>query len=149
MPHVQRFHAQHTASVCAGGPFQQSKNVPAKEKWNQDCHCDLIFVVCMPPDSPRRPIDQLLNRPDVKVVARTASIPASSVDFAYTTSVLEHVECPVCELRALRRILKPRGEILVMVVSEGAPCMKALDMWHSQQLSYDSNTVLSIRCQSA
>jgi SAM-dependent methyltransferase len=57
--------------------------------------------------------------PNVKVVARTASIPASSVEFVYTTSVLEHVDCPVCELREFRRILKPKGEILVMVVSEG------------------------------
>jgi ubiquinone/menaquinone biosynthesis C-methylase UbiE len=57
--------------------------------------------------------------PKVEVVARTASIPASSVDFIYTTSVLEHVECPVCELRELRRVMKPNGEILVMVISEG------------------------------
>ena len=57
--------------------------------------------------------------PNVKVVAKTASIPSSSIDFAFTTSVLEHVECPVCELRELRRVIKPKGEILVMVVGEG------------------------------
>ncbi len=62
--------------------------------------------------------------PNVKVFARTASIPASSIDFAYTTSVLEHVECPVCELRELRRVLKPKGGILVMVVSEGVSRMQ-------------------------
>jgi ubiquinone/menaquinone biosynthesis C-methylase UbiE len=55
----------------------------------------------------------------VEVVPRTALIPASSVDFIYTTSVLEHVNCPVCELKEFRRVLKPKGEVLVMVVSEG------------------------------
>jgi SAM-dependent methyltransferase len=57
--------------------------------------------------------------PNVEVAARTALIPASSVDFIYTTSVLEHVECPVCELKEFRRVLKPHGEVLVMVVGEG------------------------------
>lgn len=57
--------------------------------------------------------------PDVGVVSRTSSIPSASVDFVYTTSVLEHVDCPVCELREFRRVLKPTGELFVMVRGEG------------------------------
>ncbi len=76
--------------------------------------------------------------PNVKVFARTASIPASSVDFAYTTSVLEHVECPVCELRELRRVLKPKGEILVMVVSEGVS--RKQDMYVPKDVNYHLHT---------
>ena len=48
-----------------------------------------------------------------------------SVDLIYTTSVLEHVECPVQELRALHRSLRAGGRLVVGVKNEG------LEMWRA------------------
>lgn len=41
-----------------------------------------------------------------------------AVDFLYSTSVLEHVECPVCEVRKFRRILSPKGAVAIGVKHE-------------------------------
>lgn len=49
------------------------------------------------------------------VVRGTSEVPSSSQDFVLSTSVLEHAECPICELRQLHRILKPGGIISVTV----------------------------------
>lgn len=46
-------------------------------------------------------------------------VPTESVDLVYSTSVIEHVECPVQELRALLKALKPGGRIVLGVKNEG------------------------------
>jgi hypothetical protein len=52
--------------------------------------------------------------------ARTCSIPSNSLDYVLTTSVLEHVECPICECREIHRVLKP-GATFVVTVPGMAP----------------------------
>ena len=47
-----------------------------------------------------------------------------SVDVIYSTSVFEHVVCPVQELRELRRKLWPGGRIIIGVKNEG------VELWH-------------------
>lgn len=51
----------------------------------------------------------------LNVVQTTSEVLSSSQDFILSTSVLEHAECPICELRQLHRILKPHGIISVTV----------------------------------
>lgn len=55
----------------------------------------------------------------LKMVEFADEVPTDWADFAYTSSVLEHVECPVCELRSLNRILRPGGMIYVSIRNEG------------------------------
>ena len=54
-------------------------------------------------------------------------VPAESVDLVYSTSVIEHVECPVQELRALLKALKPGGRIVLGVKNEGVELWQP---WH-------------------
>ena len=41
------------------------------------------------------------------------------VDFIYSTSVLEHCDCPMCELEKLKRALLPGGTLLIGVRNDG------------------------------
>lgn len=47
-----------------------------------------------------------------------ASVESNSVDMVYTFSVLEHVECPVCQLREMHRVIRPGGTIIVGIRQE-------------------------------
>lgn len=49
----------------------------------------------------------------LNMVQRTDEVQSNSIDFVFSTSTLEHVECPVCELRNLYRITKPGGIISI------------------------------------
>ena len=40
-------------------------------------------------------------------------------DFIYSTSALEHCECPLCELRDLKTVLQPQGVLLIGVRNDG------------------------------
>mmetsp|Transcript_16606 Transcript_16606/g.39855 ORF Transcript_16606/g.39855 Transcript_16606/m.39855 type:complete len:278 (-) Transcript_16606:328-1161(-) len=53
-----------------------------------------------------------------QVVAHVSSVRCGTVDLAFTLSVLEHVGCPICELRRIRATLKPRGRLLVGIKHE-------------------------------
>jgi SAM-dependent methyltransferase len=69
----------------------------------------------------------------LKAVARTAAIRSETMDFVFTTSVLEHVECPVCELKEIYRILKPGGTLSATV-----PGMKPASMqWHDNDVNFE------------
>lgn len=43
----------------------------------------------------------------------------NSVDLVFSTAVIEHVECPIQELRELRKKLKPSGRIVLGIKNEG------------------------------
>ena len=47
-------------------------------------------------------------------VDRISKLESNSFDMVITTSVLEHVECPICEVRGILRILKPGGVFVGM-----------------------------------
>ena len=49
----------------------------------------------------------------LRTVASTSDLANNTFDMVLTTSVIEHVECPVCEFRALRNIMKPDAVIIV------------------------------------
>ena len=55
-------------------------------------------------------------------------VPAESVDLVYSTSVIEHVECPVQELRALRMALRDGGRVAIGIKNEGMELWRA---WRS------------------
>ena len=48
---------------------------------------------------------------------------SNSFDTVITTSVLEHAECPICEVRGLLRILKPGGILMGTVSGMGSSSM--------------------------
>lgn len=62
------------------------------------------------------------NFPKIQeVFPRPEDIPQSlQFDVIYTTSVLEHVDCPLCELRKLKEKLKPTGMLVVGLKNDGA-----------------------------
>ena len=62
--------------------------------------------------------------PKIRSYAYPEDVPDLSVDVIYSTSVLEHVVCPVQELRELRRKLRPGGRIIIGVKNEG------VELWH-------------------
>ena len=65
------------------------------------------------------------HQPRVRAFAYPELVPPGSVDMVYSTSVLEHVECPIQELRALRRSLRPGGRIRIGVKNEGVELWRA------------------------
>jgi len=55
-----------------------------------------------------------------EVWKRIEEIPAEmKFDVIYTTHVLEHVDCPICELRKLTKLLAPSGRLIVNVRNDG------------------------------
>ena len=49
-----------------------------------------------------------------------ARVPRSlRADFIYSTSVLEHCDCPLCELQKLKHSLRPGGTLLIGVKNDG------------------------------
>lgn len=46
-------------------------------------------------------------------------IPGNVFEVIYTTSVIEHVDCPLCMLRQMRSMLQPRGRIIVGIRNDG------------------------------
>lgn len=49
------------------------------------------------------------------IVERLSKLKTNDFDIVFTSSVLEHVECPICELREMHRILKPGGTVIITV----------------------------------
>jgi len=60
---------------------------------------------------------------DIEVHQYPEQVTPGTVDLVFSTSVIEHVECPVQELRALRSALRPGGKIIIGVKNEG------VEMW--------------------
>jgi SAM-dependent methyltransferase len=58
------------------------------------------------------------------VYASTAGVPDETADVVISNHALEHVEHPLEELRALRRVLKPGGRLVLVV---------PIDDWRSQR----------------
>jgi len=54
-------------------------------------------------------------------------VPDRSVSLAWSLSVIEHVECPIQELRELLRKLKPKGRLVLGVKNEGFEAWKHWD----------------------
>ena len=53
-------------------------------------------------------------------VERASQLKSNSLDLVYTAAVLEHVECPICEVREIFRLLKP-GRVFIAQVPGMAP----------------------------
>ena len=69
-------------------------------------------VICMEPDDGLR---EELARSGLDVTATLADIEESSVDYAYTLNVLEHIRDASETIAELYRCLKPGGRLLVYV----------------------------------
>ena len=65
------------------------------------------------------------HQPHISTFPYPELVQPSSVDMVYSTSVIEHVECPIQELRALRKALRPGGRIRIGVKNEG------VELWRS------------------
>jgi len=59
-------------------------------------------------------IREVYSRLDDAVAAKL------SFDVIFTTSVLEHVDCPLCVLRQMKSLLKPGGILIVGLKNDGA-----------------------------
>ena len=95
--------------ILAGMPIEQKYGVeinPAARAYAKETFPDIKEVFVRPDDMP----------PDLMF------------DVIYTTSVLEHVDCPLCELRKLKVRLKPHGILIVGLKNDGA----ALDQTFSR-----------------
>lgn len=91
---------------CSGGYIVNSLPIPNK------------YGVEINPASRQYAKDSFPNISEVYF--RVEDIPAGlKFDVIYTTSVLEHVDCPLCELRKLKPKLKPAGIMIVAVKNDG------------------------------
>jgi len=63
------------------------------------------------------------EHPEIIAYKYPEDVPDQSVSLIYSTSVIEHVECPIQELGELRRKLIPGGRIIVGIKNEG------VEMW--------------------
>lgn len=69
----------------------------------------------------------------LEMVLRTDQIADNTMDFVFSTSTLEHVECPVCELRNLYRITKPGGIISITVPGQAPRSSK----WKRNDVNFE------------
>ena len=60
------------------------------------------------------------HRTITKIVHHPENLPDNHFDFVFSTSVIEHVECPIQELRELFKKLKCGAKLVVGVKNEGA-----------------------------
>lgn len=60
------------------------------------------------------------RNPHVKVWDKTSKIdPSLRADVIFTASALEHVQCPLCELKDLKKLLAPFGVMIVGLRNDG------------------------------
>ena len=64
---------------------------------------------------------------DIRLHDRTTEANRSKFDYVYSTSVIEHVDCPICEVRHMRDVLAPTGSLLILVKNDGA--QREQDKW--------------------
>jgi 2-polyprenyl-3-methyl-5-hydroxy-6-metoxy-1,4-benzoquinol methylase len=62
----------------------------------------------------RKQIEKVYPRM-IKSVPFVEELSDNSVDIFYTTSVIEHVECPLTEIREMYHKIKPGGTIIMFV----------------------------------
>ena len=63
--------------------------------------------------------------PQITTYQYPEQVPKGTIDLVFSTSVLEHVECPIQELRALRNALKPGGRAVIGIKNEG------MELWRN------------------
>lgn len=68
-------------------------------------------------DAARKYINQ--NSPEIKTFKYPENVPDGIVDILYSIDVIEHMECPITELREMYRTMKRNGRIIVGVKNEG------------------------------
>lgn len=62
---------------------------------------------------------------DIELHKYPETVPDNSVSLVVSTSVIEHVECPIQELAELRRKLIPGGRVVIGIKNEG------VELWRS------------------
>ena len=80
--------------------------------------------------------------PKIKSYKYPELVPDASVDLVFSTSVIEHVECPITELRELHRKLKPGGRVVIGIKNEGVELWKAWSSSNRDNHLYTWNSVL-------
>jgi SAM-dependent methyltransferase len=63
------------------------------------------------------------NRPAIQTYQYPEQVPVGTVDIVVSTSVIEHVECPIQELRALHTALRAGGRVVIGIKNE------AMELW--------------------
>ena len=63
------------------------------------------------------------HSPEIVRYKYPEQVPDESIDIVFSTSVIEHLECPVTELRELVRKLRPYGRALIGIKNE------AVELW--------------------
>lgn len=61
-------------------------------------------------------------------------IPEGGFEIIYSTSVIEHVDCPLSMLRQMRTMLKPGGQLIIGIKNDGAD--PAQSRWKSGDLNH-------------
>ena len=81
-------------------------------------------------DAAREYSQQVLK---LKAVQRTAELPTNYFDFVFSTSVLEHVECPICEIRGLYALLKKGGILSITTPGQA----KRSSQWKDKDVNFE------------
>ena len=68
------------------------------------------------------------KHPSIATYQYPEQVPLKSIDVIMSTSVIEHVECPIQELRALRMALRDGGRVAIGIKNEGMELWRA---WRS------------------
>ena len=80
--------------------------------------------------------------PAIELHKYPESVRDGSVDLVYSTSVIEHVECPIQELRELRRKLRVGGRIAIGIKNEGVELWKGWKFYDKDNHLYTWNSQL-------
>ena len=82
------------------------------------------------------------NHPEISLHKYPEDVPDGSISLIFSTSVIEHVECPIQELRELRRKLIPGGRAAIGIKNEGVELWRPWTSGNRDNHLYTWNSML-------
>jgi SAM-dependent methyltransferase len=82
------------------------------------------------------------HSPEIVRYKYPEQVPDESIDILFSTSVMEHLECPITELRELVRKLRPSGRAVIGIKNEGVELWR---QWYAKNVDdhlYTWNSML-------
>lgn len=89
------------------------------------------------------------RHPDIALHKYPESVPDGSISLVVSSSVIEHVECPVQELAELRRKLIPGGRVVIGIKNEGVELWRQWESKNRDNHLFTWNSMLLVRAAAA
>ena len=75
-------------------------------------------------DYARSQITEVYPEKNIQLYRYVENVPDESVDLFFSTSVIEHMECPLTELREVYNKVRPGGRLVIGIKNEGVQYLR-------------------------